>query len=161
MTFAEIQSRAKAEWAALEHGDKPRILIGSATCGRAAGAKAVLEATNAALAQHNLEANITEVGCIGPCYAEPLMDIIKPCRPRICYSQVTPEIVPWLIEDYIINDNPHSDLALGTIGDGSLDGIPRIPGALRHLECHLLALETDQLVRQTLAERPHAVRRQA
>ncbi|MDP7285659.1 MAG: NADH-quinone oxidoreductase subunit NuoF [Dehalococcoidales bacterium] len=126
MTFAEIQSRAKAEWAALEHGDKPRILIGSATCGRAAGAKAVLEATNAALAQHNLEANITEVGCIGPCYAEPLMDIIKPGRPRICYSQVTPEIVPWLIEDYIINDNPHSDLALGTIGDGSLDGIPRL-----------------------------------
>ncbi|MFQ6121983.1 MAG: NADH-quinone oxidoreductase subunit F, partial [Dehalococcoidales bacterium] len=65
MNFEEIQSRAIAEWEALEHSDKPRILIGSATCGRAAGAGAVLEAINSTLAQHNLEATITQVGCIG------------------------------------------------------------------------------------------------
>ncbi|MFQ6122720.1 MAG: NADH-quinone oxidoreductase subunit NuoF, partial [Dehalococcoidales bacterium] len=78
------------------------------------------------LAQHNLEATITQVGCIGLCYNEPLVDIVKPNRPRICYSNVTPEIIPQLIEDYIINDNPRPDLALGTIGDGSVDGIPKL-----------------------------------
>ena len=46
MTFDEIQSQAISEWQALEHSDKPRILIGTATCGRAAGAIAVLEAIN-------------------------------------------------------------------------------------------------------------------
>ena len=126
MSFAEIRNRARAEWEALEGSDKPRILIGSATCGRAAGAGPVLEAINATLAQHNLEAIITQVGCIGLCYTEPLVDIIKPGRPRICYGNVTPEIIPQLIEDYIINDNPRPDLALGTLDEGSINGIPKL-----------------------------------
>jgi len=126
VTFDEIRSQAISEWEALEHSDKPRILIGAATCGRAAGAMAVLEAINSELAQLNIEAIVTQVGCVGLCYAEPLVDIVKPNRPRICYWNVTPEIVPQLIQDYIINDNPHPDLALGTIGDGSIDGIPKL-----------------------------------
>jgi NADH-quinone oxidoreductase subunit F len=124
VNFDEIQKKAKAEWEALEKGDKPHIIVGTATCGRAAGALAVIEAINSELAKHNIEANITQVGCIGICYAEPLVDIVKPNQPRICYGNVTPQTVPQLIEDYIINDNPLPDLALGTMGNGSIDGIP-------------------------------------
>ena len=94
VTFDEIRSQAISEWEALEHSDKPRILIGAATCGRAAGATAVLEAINHELAQLKIEAIVTQVGCIGLCYAEPLVDIVKPNRPRICYWNVTPEIAP-------------------------------------------------------------------
>jgi len=121
-----MRSQAILEWEALERSDKPRILVGTATCGRAAGALTVLEVIKSELAQHNIEAIVTQVGCIGLCYAEPLVDIIKPNRPRICYGNVTPEIVSQLIEDYIINNDPRSDLALGTIGDGSVDGIPKL-----------------------------------
>jgi NADH-quinone oxidoreductase subunit F len=123
--FNEIKTKAISEWETLEHSDKPRILIGAATCGRAAGALAVLKTINSELAQRNIKATIIQVGCIGLCYAEPLVDIVKPNQPRICYSNVTPEIIPQLIEDYIINDNPRSDLALGTIGNGDIDGIPK------------------------------------
>ena len=126
MTFDEIRSEAVSEWEALEQGDKPRIYIGTATCGRASGALTVLEAIESELARHNLEAIIVHVGCIGLCYAEPLVDIAKPGRPRICYANVTPEMIPQLIEDYLVNDNPRPDLALGTIGDGSVDGIPSL-----------------------------------
>ncbi|MBA7475801.1 Ion-translocating oxidoreductase complex subunit C [subsurface metagenome] len=126
VTFDEIRNEARAEWEALEHSDKPRIYIGTATCGRASGALTVLEAINSELVKRNIEAIITQVGCIGLCYSEPLVDIVKPNRPRICYGNVTPEIVPQLIEDYVINDNPRPDLALGTIGDGSVDGIPKL-----------------------------------
>ena len=87
---------------------------------------AVLEAINKELAKHKIEAIVIQVGCIGLCYAEPLVDIIKPNRPRICYSNVTPEIIPQLIEDYIINDNPRPDLALGTIGEDGVEGIPKL-----------------------------------
>ncbi len=125
-TFDEIRSRAISEWEALEHSDKPRILVGTAACGQAAGAMAVVEAINSELARRNIDAIVAQVGCIGLCYAVPLVNIIKPNRPRICYGNVTPEIIPQLIEDYIINDNPRSDLALGTIGDGSIDGIPKL-----------------------------------
>ena len=126
MTFAEIRNQARIEWEALEHNDKPHILVGTATCGLASGALTVLKTIKSELAKHNIEAIITQVGCIGFCYAEPLVDIVKPNRPRICYSNVTLESIPQLIEDYIINDNPRPDLALGTIGDGSIDGIPKL-----------------------------------
>ena len=126
MTFDELRSQAISEWEALEHSDKPRIYIGTATCGRAAGALAVLEAIQSELAKRNIDAIIIHVGCIGLCYAEPLVDIAKPNSPRICYANVTPEMIPQLIEDYLVNDNPRPDLALGTLGDGSVDGIPEL-----------------------------------
>ncbi len=126
MSFAEIQKKATADWETLQKNDKPRILIGTATCGRAAGALAVLDTINSELERLGIEAVITQVGCIGLCYAEPLVDIIKPGRPRISYAGVTPEIVPQLLEDYLINDNPRPDLALGTIGEDIVDGIPKL-----------------------------------
>ena len=126
MAFDEIRKQAIAEWEALQHSDKPRILVGTATCGRAAGALAVLETIERELSRLGIEATVTQVGCIGLCYAEPIVDIIKPNRPRICYSSVTPEIISRLIEDYLVNDNPRSDLALGFIGEGSVDGIPKL-----------------------------------
>ena len=55
MNFDEIQKKAKEEWEALEKGDKSHIIIGTATCGRAAGAMAVNEAINSELAKHNIE----------------------------------------------------------------------------------------------------------
>jgi len=126
MKFDEIQRQALTEWEALQHSEKPRILIGTATCGRAAGAMDTLEAINRELSRRGIDAIVTQVGCIGLCYAEPLVDMIKPGHPRICYSAVTPEIVPQLIEDFIINDNPRPDLALGTIGEDGVASIPRL-----------------------------------
>jgi len=126
MKFEEIRKQAMSEWEALQRSDKPRILVGAATCGIAAGALDVLEAIHKELARRNIDAIVTQVGCIGCCYAEPIVDIIKPNCPRISYGSVTPEIVSRLIEDYIINDNPRPDLALGTIGEESIDGIPRL-----------------------------------
>ncbi len=126
MTFEEIRKQAVAEWESLQRSQKPRILVGTATCGRAAGAMALLDAINEELARHSLDATITQVGCIGLCYIEPMIDIIKPNRPRVCYSQVTPKIISELIEDYLVKDNPRPDLALGTIGEDTIDGIPKL-----------------------------------
>jgi len=125
VTFDEIRIRAISEWEALEKSDKPHIVIGAATCGRAAGAMAVLEAIKTALAQNNIQANITQVGCIGLCYAEPMVGIIKPGWPQIYYGDVTPELASQLIEDYLIKNNPRPDLALGTSGERRVKGIPR------------------------------------
>lgn len=126
MTFDEIRKRADSEWEALEASEKPRIFIGTATCGRSAGALAVRDTIEAELKERGIDAIITEVGCIGLCYAEPLVGITKPGRPRICYANVTPEMAERIIEDYIVNDNPCSDIAMGTIGDGSVEGIPKL-----------------------------------
>ncbi|UCG55537.1 MAG: NADH-quinone oxidoreductase subunit NuoF [Dehalococcoidia bacterium] len=126
MEFDEIQKQAVAEWQALEHNGKPRILVGAGTCGRAAGAMEILEAIRAKLAEHSIEATITQVGCIGLCYAEPMVDIIKPGCPHIFYGNLTPRLTSQIIEDYLVNDNPRPDLAMGYIGKESVDIIPNL-----------------------------------
>ena len=103
---------------------KPRILIGTGTCGVAAGADAVLTTLERELDEDGLEADIIQVGCIGLCYAEPLVDIVKPGRPSVFYGNLTPELAAELVRDYMVNDNPRPDLALGTLGEGDRRGHP-------------------------------------
>src|SRR5690606_32088321 len=103
MTFEEIRKAAEAEWQGLENSPKPRILIGSATCGRASGALKVRDAIEVALTRHGIQATIMEVGCIGTCYVEPVINITKPGQPQVYYGNVTPDIGAQLVEDYLIN----------------------------------------------------------
>ena len=128
MTFEEIQKQAKADWDSVYHSELPHILIGTATCGRAAGALKVVEAFNNELARQNAQATMTEVGCIGLCSLEPLVTIIKPDSFTVCYNSVTPQLVPTLVEGYIMGDDPCLELALGTIegGEGEAVYIPEL-----------------------------------
>ncbi len=124
MTFEEIQNRAIAEWKNL--CGETRILVGAATCGRSAGALSVLDAINEELTKHNIDAVVTQVGCIGLCYTEPIICIVKPQQPHIFYASVTPEIVPEIIEDYLLKGDPRPDLALGSVGNKNVKGIPNL-----------------------------------
>ncbi|HEX75105.1 MAG TPA: 4Fe-4S binding protein [Dehalococcoidia bacterium] len=128
MTFEEIQKQAKSDWDSLYHGEVPHILIGTATCGRAAGALPVVEAFNKELATRNAQAKVTEVGCIGLCSLEPLVTIIKPGSFTVCYNSVTPQVVSTLVEGYVLGDDPCLELALGTVegGEGEAVYIPEL-----------------------------------
>jgi NADH-quinone oxidoreductase subunit F len=123
MTFEQMQRNAIAECEALEDSETPRIYIGTATCGRSSGALKVLDHLKAELDQRNIDARVIEVGCIGCCYFEPLVYIAKRGRPRLVYSNVTPEIASQLITDYVVNDNPRPDLAICSIGEGEVEDI--------------------------------------
>ncbi|MGE4564452.1 MAG: NADH-ubiquinone oxidoreductase-F iron-sulfur binding region domain-containing protein [Victivallaceae bacterium] len=61
-----------------------KIRVGTASCGIAAGAEAVLQALRAAAPQLTVE----ETGCIGHCYAEPLIEAILADGSSVFYSQV-------------------------------------------------------------------------
>ena len=128
MTFEEIKLQAQADWDSQYHGEVPHILIGTASCGRAAGALPVVDAIKAELARRNVRATVTEVGCLGLCSFEPLVTIIKPGSFTVCYHNVTPHMVPALIEGYLLGDDPCLDLALGTVsgGEGEAVCIPEL-----------------------------------
>jgi NADH-quinone oxidoreductase subunit F len=129
MTFAQIYEQARQEWEALYHGNTPVILIGTATCGRAAGAMAVVDAFKKELTKQGIEAPVIEVGCIGLCSLEPLVTIIKPDSFTVCYHRVTPQMVPNLISSYVADDDPCLDIALGTVEFDEEKGasIPELP----------------------------------
>lgn len=128
MTFEEIRYRAKADWESAYRGEVPNVLIGTATCGRAAGALSVVEAFRNELERRNIKARVTEVGCIGLCSFEPLVTIVKPGSFTVCYKSVTPQVVPTLVECYVQNDDPCLELALGTVeaDEGKAVYIPEV-----------------------------------
>ena len=77
----------------------------------------VVKAFEEQLQRQNAMATITEVGCMGLCYAEPLVVITKPDEFSVCYGNVTPEMVPRLVQGYILDDDPCLEFALGNIRD--------------------------------------------
>lgn len=126
MRFEEIQNQARSEWQAMRQTKRPRILIGMGTCGRAAGAEDILYALNKELTKQNIKAILIPVGCIGLCYLEPLIEVIMPNMPGVFYGRLTPDLVREIVEDYLVKGNPRPDLAIGTRGEGTLDGIPKL-----------------------------------
>ena len=126
MSFEEIKKQAISQWKAMQSSSRPRILIGTATCGMASGAEGILEALNKELAKNNVTADIVQVGCIGLCFAEPLFEVVKPGKPSVFYGNLTPALVADIVRDWLAGDNPHPDLAMGTRGEGTLEGIPRL-----------------------------------
>ncbi len=128
MTIEELFRQAKMNRDMLYEGRITHVLVGTATCGRAAGAMAVLEAFRRETAGSGIDVRVTEVGCMGLCSQEPLVIIIKPDNLTVCYHHVTPQIVHQLVEGYILGDDPCLDLALGTVsgGDGSPVIIPEL-----------------------------------
>ena len=98
---------------------KPRIRVGTAICGQAAGALDVFDSLKNLPDSKSGNIIVSEVGCIGLCYAEPIVDIQYPGGPRVFYARVTPETIPPL------NFPKDLDgiLPLATLGEPGLPGI--------------------------------------
>ncbi len=122
-SFEDLRARALKRWEFLQADPRPRILIGTATCGRSAGALEVRDALRQALAAWGIEARLIEVGCIGLCYAEPVVAIARPGMPTVCYGEVTSERAAELVARYLAGGDPAAEYALGTLGKARVDGI--------------------------------------
>ncbi len=75
-----------------------KVMIGTASCGIAAGAGEVKQRLADELERLGVDIPTVEVGCIGFCQREPLVDVWEPGRPRVSYGNVRVEDVPRLAE---------------------------------------------------------------
>ena len=116
---------AKEKWEALQKNEEPIIYVGAASCGRAAGAVQLLAQTNRWLKENELAAKIVQVGCIGPCYLEPLVDIQMPGQPRVSYNNVTPKTIPVILGSHVGESVPYTKAAIGHFGKDPFNDIPR------------------------------------
>ncbi|MBC8434563.1 MAG: 4Fe-4S binding protein [Desulfobacterales bacterium] len=124
MKFNEIKKQADDEWNQLQQSKEPKLFIGAATCGRSAGALEVKKTFQDEFEKRGISANIIEVGCLGPCWAEPLISIVKPGGPNIFYKNVTSKRATELVEKFIVTDDPLPEYALGLVGDKGDYAIP-------------------------------------
>ncbi|MEA5110104.1 Electron transport complex subunit RsxB [bioreactor metagenome] len=90
--------------------DKPVIYVGTGTCGLVAGAKGTLRAIRQYLTEKSIDAEIIEVGCIGLCIHEPMVDIQLPGKRRIAFSCITENKVEPLLDEILNYEVPAENL---------------------------------------------------
>ncbi|HEY80158.1 MAG TPA: 4Fe-4S binding protein [Caldilineae bacterium] len=98
-TFDLPRDQARAAWHAKQHADV-YITIGMGTCGLAAGAGETAEAIQKELEARGIEAVVSQVGCVGMCSYEPMVEIQAGGRERINYGYVTKRNVKEIFRHY-------------------------------------------------------------
>jgi NADP-reducing hydrogenase subunit HndB len=90
-----------------EKGDRAdnlvQVKVAMATCGIASGAKQVMEFFIDELDKRNINAVVTQTGCMGYCYAEPTVEIKLPGAEPVVFGYVNTKKADELIEKYIKN----------------------------------------------------------
>src|ERR1041385_6271427 len=88
--FISYREQALQKWdSQIVHSAVPVIYLGTASSGIAAGALDILEVIRQTVAELGQTVRIVQVGCIGPCYLEPIMDIAMPGQARVSYTNVS------------------------------------------------------------------------
>ncbi|MDD2709117.1 MAG: (2Fe-2S) ferredoxin domain-containing protein [Verrucomicrobiae bacterium] len=88
------------------------IKVGMSSCGIAAGAGEVFEALTKEAKGRGLNLEIKKCGCVGSCYAEPLVEVRLPCLPTVLYSRVNKEIALRILDEHIVNKRLLNDLII-------------------------------------------------
>jgi len=91
------------------------ITVGMGTCGIAAGAREVMRAILDELAEREIDAHVITTGCIGICSKEPLVDIRQGDEPRITYGNVSPAVVPRIIEEHLVKGKVAEEWVVGRV----------------------------------------------
>jgi NADH-quinone oxidoreductase subunit F len=125
-SFEQLRRQARKEWRDLWGGGRPVITVGTATCGRSAGAMETLAALEEECAAQGVDARFVEAGCIGMCHAEPLVGFTKPGGPTLWYGEVTPRRVPALVKAIFGNGEVETAGLLGATGKRPPQGVPSL-----------------------------------
>ena len=96
---SKIDLRKKSE----SSEKKVQVKVAMATCGIASGAKEVMEFFSDELEKRNIDAIVTQTGCMGYCYAEPTVEISLPNNEPVVYGYVDLKKADAIIEKYIRN----------------------------------------------------------
>jgi NADH:ubiquinone oxidoreductase subunit F (NADH-binding)/NADH:ubiquinone oxidoreductase subunit E len=89
-----------------------RLAVGLGTCGVAVGAAETFEALQAETERRGLPFRVVAAGCNGMCWAQPVVEVLRDGRPRITTGDVTPAMVPRLL-NALASGVAESEIAVG------------------------------------------------
>ncbi|MEA2082042.1 MAG: NADH-quinone oxidoreductase subunit NuoF [Elusimicrobiota bacterium] len=80
------------------------VKVGMSTCGIAAGAEKVYDRIVSLAADRGTDIKVKKTGCLGMCYAEPLVEVHKPGLPDVLYGWVNEETSGRILSDHVERD---------------------------------------------------------
>lgn len=90
-----------------------RVVVGMATCGITAGARPVLQTIVDEVAKRDLRnVTVTQVGCMGECALEPIVEVYDPSGTRSTYCKVHPEEAKKIIEQHVVGGQVVKELLI-------------------------------------------------
>jgi NADP-reducing hydrogenase subunit HndB len=78
-----------------------RIKVAMATCCIASGSRETMNYLADELEKRNIEAIVTQTGCMGYCYAEPTIEVSLPGKEPVIFGYVDEKKANEIIEKYI------------------------------------------------------------
>ena len=111
-----IRERMQGQVGLREEDDTvTRVVVGMATCGIAAGARAVLDAFVEAVNEAGLSGTVTvsQTGCIGICQYEPVVEVFEDGKEKVTYVKMTPEKAKRVVEEHLKGGEPVSEYLIG------------------------------------------------
>lgn len=78
-----------------------QVKVSMATCGIASGAKEIMDYFIEELDNQNIDAVVTQTGCMGYCYAEPTIEVTLPGEKPLVFGYVTRAKASEIIEKCI------------------------------------------------------------
>lgn len=113
----KIREQAKSNTNLRTTGDNPDrtvIAIGMATCGIAAGARKSMTALLDEMDKNNVQnVSVVATGCLGYCYAEPLVEVREPGKEPLRYANVDEARAREIIQKHIMNGELVDNAILG------------------------------------------------
>jgi NADP-reducing hydrogenase subunit HndB len=80
----------------------PRIVVGMATCGIAAGAKPVLAAILDEIKDLDIsDIEVVQTGCIGICKLEPVVEVYMPGEEKVTYVKMNASRARRMVKEHI------------------------------------------------------------
>ena len=98
MTLQDFEAIKKAQ----QDGTKNWIKVGMSTCGIAAGAAKTYRALEDELGKQGHPVSLRTCGCLGMCYAEPLVEVCIEGLPRVVYCRVTEDCAREIVRGHVM-----------------------------------------------------------
>jgi NADP-reducing hydrogenase subunit HndB len=99
----QLQSKTKLRDNSEHPEDLIQVKIAMATCSIASGSRETMNYLLDELEKRNIDAVVTQTGCMGYCYAEPTVEVKLPGREPIVFGYVDHQKANEIIEKYIKN----------------------------------------------------------
>lgn len=112
----KIREEAASKINLRDKKDGFRIVVGMATCGITAGARPVLGAFVDLVAAKKLDnVTVTQVGCLGECALEPVVEVFDAQGNRTTYAKVCVADVEVILDKHVIGGNVVTEKTLDYI----------------------------------------------
>ena len=105
----------------------PTVYVGGGTCGLGAGADRVLYAAREHAKLRGIQVEVVELGCLGLCADEPIVEIQLPSRPKLTFAKVQEQEFPALFDAVLSGAVPTERL----LGQSPVEGQLKWPDVAR------------------------------